>query len=146
MGKTLGYFMISAIFAIVSVTGLACKEYKKSQIDLPNYNSSRAVSNIISTIHNEKRVQLKMYDYYNFDPAKLLLNEVSILYNEDAKPWLLLNIALNLHLGVASSRVSLYEYQNNKWNYVVTINNLTNGSITESVNDFVKNKYGLEFR
>lgn len=140
------YALISAILAVISVTGLACERNEKSQIAIHNSISSEMMLNVISVVHNGKKAELKIHDYYNFDANKLVLNEICILYDENTKPWLLFNIVLNMHYGIGSSQVDLDEYQNGSWNHLVTIKNLTNGSMIESVNDFIKDKYGLEFK
>ena len=139
------YLLISAILAGVSLVGLASVGCDKSRVAPPIHSNSRAVSDVVSVVHNGKKAQLKVYDYYNFDADKLTLNEVLILHDENSKPWLNFHIIIDMHHGIESYRIDLSEYQDNEWSYVTTIRNLTDSSMTGSINNFVKDKYGLGF-
>lgn len=138
--------LISIIPSLLFSTFLLGCNYENPRVNPPVYTNSKMVLNTISVIHDGNKVQLKIYDYYNFDIDKAILKEVNILYNEKSKPWLLFYVIFDTHHSFVNSRIDLFEYRDNKWNYVVTIGNLNNSSLTDSINNFVKEKYKLEFK
>lgn len=135
------YFLISVILAVISIADLSCEKREKSQVASLGYTNSKAVLNTVFVVHNRKKTQLKMYSYSKYDETGRKTNKVAILHDEDARPWLLFKTVFN----TTGSQVILYEYGDNKWNYVVTLQNLSDDGATKLINDFVKDRYGLKF-
>lgn len=135
------YFLISAILAVISIAGLSCEKREKLQVTSLGHTNSKAVLNTVFVVHNRKKAQLKMYNYYKYDETGRKTNEVAILHDEDARPWLLFKTVFN----TTDSQVILYEYRDNRWDYVITLQNLSDDEVAESISDLVKDRYGLKF-
>ena|SRR3989344_2052266 len=130
-----------ALFSLIFVALIfsSCAD----KVTLPDYSKWRSESVIARSLHNGKEVDLLEIDHFdiviNRDLARIK-RYVSIIHNEEQKPWLLFYMVVNESDKI--DRFYIFENKNGPWSLVKDFTNTEN--IEKEVLDFVKAQYNLE--
>lgn len=132
------------IFSVVVALFILGSTFAMTQVpEMPDYSGWANMSYPMKAVYNSKPVVLNNTDYARADNARMAEELVSVLHDENGRPWLALYQYVQHTPDHQNEKpqVNLFEMVNGQWVHVRDLSGLTG----QEFNNFLRDRYNLVF-
>ena len=143
--KRARFFVIGLVATVWSLSTLACNRSH----NLPDYSKwaqepPQKIQAKIQAMRNDQAVSLVVTDYQNVDISNYVQEFVTVLDDENEKPWLLFYefVKFGSDFKPVKFSFNMFEYKKGKWVHVKDFTN-SGPNLGKDTEDLLKNRYNL---